>query len=189
MPDFAPNFTDRYRVTYRSNLRQHTVTFRANQDITPGGLLDIRDNLGSFFDILMPLLPTDFAILSTSFSPADTDFFLPVDGITLTETPNPLNLPTLGQSPNFLSFGGLSIQGNSTRVFIYGVMGVSVEEDNAVGNDYRITRSENGVIDLAINDLQQYDWWVAADNLPVQFVYQFANFGKNSYYQRKARRG
>lgn len=189
MTDFAPNFTARYRITYRSCLRTRTLTVRYDPDSLPGGLTEIAGDMATIFDELMPYLPTDFAILSASVANRNEDFFLPALAPVPLGTPNPLLLPTLGQSPNFLSFSGITAQGNTTRMFFYGVQGATVEEDNAQGNDYRITPSENGAVQDIITLLATRAWWVGSDGNPIFQVYQYANFGKNSYWQRKARRG
>lgn len=189
MTDFAPNFTARYRISYRSCLRTRTMTVRFDPGSLPGGISELAGDMATLFEEMLPLLPTDFAILSASVAERNQDFFLPALAPVILGTPNPLLLPTLGQSPNFLSFAGITALGNSTRLFVYGVQSSAIEEDNASGNDYRITSNENGAVQDVITLLATRSWWVGSDNEPIFQVYQYANFGKNSYWQRKARRG
>lgn len=187
MADFAPDYTERYRIRYLCSTRIHKITFRLDQSLTPGGLSDLITAVGVMFDDALPSLAGDFAFLDASYAARNSSIFLPVAAPVITGTPNPLNTASKGNSPRFFSFGGLSAAGNGTRVFIYGVAASTDDETQARANDYRILPGEGGAAIAALNDYKTLPALVAADNAPLVYFYDYVNVGLNAYYQRKAR--
>jgi len=116
MPDYAPNFTGRYRLTYQTQSQVHTMQFRYSQaeETLPVALVA---SIEDFLDALAPFRFSDWTILGAENSPASEDFFVPS-----------LTVPTIlagavatgnpGQKPVYLGFQGRTCgeQGRGIRV-------------------------------------------------------------------------
>lgn len=187
MTDFAPNYTFRYKVRYMCALRTHVTTFRWDALAAAFNISELLEDVGDWFDALIPILANDFALLDATAAARHDDTFLPNPLPPITVAVNPLNVPLKGNSPRFLSFAAKSALGNTTRNYIYGVTSATHTELQADGNDYRFLQGEDATVDAAILAYSNIRNLVASDNEPAQFVYPYANAGLNSYYQRKAR--
>lgn len=187
MTDYAPNYTHRYRVRYFCCLKAHTVTWRWDAEAAAFNIAELQEDVGDWFDALIPLMANDFSILSAEGAARNSDVFLPNPLPTITAAVNPLNTPFKGNMPRFVSFAAKSQQGNATRQFFYGLTSSAYTELQADGNDYRFTQGEDAVIDSALLAYSNVRNLVGSDNLPAQYVYSYANVGLNAYYQRRAR--
>lgn len=187
MADYASNFTHRYKVRYHCAKRVHVTTFRWDALAASYDLSQLQEDVGDWFDTLIPILANDFALLDASAAARHSNVWLPNPLPTISVAVNPLNTPLKGNSPRFLSFAARSLQGNATRNYIFGVTSAAYTELQADGDDYRFVQGEDALVDSAILAYGNIRNLVAADNEPAQFVYPYANAGLNAYLQRKAR--
>lgn len=186
MADYAPNYTARYRIRYRTLGQVHTAQFRlsrANANPAVAGA-------AAFSDVLTALGPTLFAdwqIIGADVAQEDSDVFLP-------STPLPthtgLSVATGDESfrPLFCSFVGRSTSGQRAAIFFYGYTNSPHSADNTA-NDFRVTSTESSIVDDVVNmlNLAHGGALVANDNNPIVW-YPYMNVGVNAYYQRRARR-
>lgn len=189
MPDFAPNYTARYRVRYSVGGAVHTCQLRvepAAQTIT--GVSTIGAAVFTdLFTALSSLLSDDFTILGADAAVQDSDIFLPADAL-------PVGAGSLGQTidlgyrPLNLSFVGRSSVGGRA---VFRVFGVATNPMGAptIENDYRLTSAESVPIASATNALNLASGVLLANDGANVTWYPYANINVNAYWQKRARRG
>src|SRR5205809_216539 len=84
MPDFAPNWTPRLRLTYQVYGAKHKVQFRFVRGHTIADAADMGGAMAVVLNALAPVRHTTWTPLSLDFAPMDSDVFLPVAMPTIT---------------------------------------------------------------------------------------------------------
>jgi len=186
MPDFAPNYTARYRIRYTSLGKSHSMTWRVASSVTdPAG---IAAKVGLFLADLEPILWNDWTLTGADFALADSDVFLPA---VLPDAPTGA-VSTSGSVSNdaaiSLSFVGRSTAGLKARMFIYGTDGAAFLRV-ADGQDFRLTSAEEPAISDAIVRLNETSPAIVANDDAVATFYEYVNIKYNDRWLRRFRRG
>lgn len=184
MPDFAPNYTPRYKLRYSANGKVHTQLWRPPTTSTIADAATFALFVSGYYAALAPLLYTDIAAIDASWAEADSDIFLPCATATLLGSGFPGPAPA-SQTPYTLSFVGRSTAGLRWVLYQYG--GILYPEGNANLYDYRASAADY----VEIGDTQAFlngesGTFVANDDNPV-LVKPYANLKANDYWVRKAR--
>jgi hypothetical protein len=183
MADFAPNFTGRVRIGYKSGLRNHHMTLRY-----PGAGLPSDDTLEGFkifFENLGPLLVDDAQFMTLEAAVRDSDLFLPVSPPTSWSIDPSATVATLGRSPSFVSFQGRSTEGARASIMVMGTF-FAPPSSVTFDADYRAYRTENALVETVLSALEDSALCVAIDGNNV-FWHPYINIGIHSHYQKKAR--
>jgi len=186
MPDYAPNYTFRYKIRYSTMGGTHTMQFRFPRATAPAGAATARLYVAAFLTELLAIMWTDWTILSASYAEADSDVFLPAPlpaGIIgeVNGAGNPISQRALS-----LSFVGRSVGGHRHAVYVYGLAFQPYSSAGAL--DFRLYGTENANIDAAANALNDAGTIqpVANDNLACNY-YSYANVKYNDYWTRRVR--
>lgn len=184
MADFAPNFTNRYRIKYSTMGRNHSIVFRAGTTAAPLGPL-IEADAKAFLDALANFRFSDWSVLGAEYSEAGSSFFLPA--------PTPVIAPgaaTIGGSGRGVvnaNFQGVSLsEGSRASLYVYGVNADPITTTETQDSNYRITRAEYAIVAAALDALAAATELTAIDGGQIIW-HQYANINVNSYWQRKAR--
>lgn len=188
MPDFAPNYTHRIRVSYRAAGANHSQLWRVlpPADVTTRALAF--GTIQSFYDSLSSVLADDAAVLSVTEAFVDSDIFLPA-GFALTMTGS-LSMATFGPSKkaSATSWVGRSVAGLRAIVFMYGLIH-NMSDSELPGNDFRVTAAESAYVADSVGVLNGGSTGLAAnDGNPVSW-YSYVNVKYNDYWVRKVRQG
>lgn len=186
MPDFAPNYTARYRIRYTTMSKTHSMTWRVAASVTDD--TGIAAKVGLTLDDMAPILWDDFTIIGADFALADSDVFLPG------------TLPTFGggdvgsgaQSPSdaafAVSFVGRTIAGGKARMFLYGINPGELGR-TAVGGDFRALSSEEPSVSDAIVRLNETSPPLVGNDNQTAIWYEYVNIKYNDRWVRRLRRG
>jgi len=187
MPDFAPDYTARYRVRYTDGTANHTQTWRYPGAGDGPELGAVSLAVLNYYTAMSPKLWDDFALLAVSYALKDSSIFLPLAVGTVVGTVAPAGLRKKMHKANALSFIGRTNGGHRVVFYQYGF--VQYVGESSVTEDFRIFASEDGDIDNAIaaliaagadlvgNDGQAVNW------------YPYVNVGENDYWKGKVRNG
>lgn len=187
MPDFAPNYTARYRVRYQVGGAVHTSQLRClpasqtNAAISSIGSAVFTD----IFTALGPAMSDDLTILGADMALRDSDIFLPAEVL-------PIGAGSVGSvldkgwSPVNLSFVGRSAAGGRAVFRIFGVA-INPLASGTIENDYRLTSVESVPVASVVNALNLATVLVANDEESVTW-YPYANISFHAYWQKRARR-
>ena len=185
--DYAPNYTPRVRVKYKSHEKTHTLTVRPASNDT-GGFNTAVSLVDNILTLLKPLMDKNARILGADYAVEDSDVFLPLSydfPQFAAKTPSLVD-PDKVNAAAYLSFQGISALGTRTQFFVYGIN--NVHSGHAMDN-FRIEYGEweqvSDVIDLLLSSSGALR---AIDKQGIIWR-EYANFGINAYYQRMARRG
>lgn len=185
MPDFAPNFTFRYRVKYSVGGHTHRMQVRGVPATTTAALGSFATAIEDFLNALTANRYSDFVVLGADYALADSDVFLPC----VAPAPDAGTYTIAGRSASSnalaLSFPGRSDVGLRAILFLYGTAllpGVISEV-----SDFRITSAEDATIAAAIAVLAgSPPVLVANDGVHVNW-YPYCNVKYNDYWVRKTR--
>lgn len=183
MPDFAPNYTPRFKLRYRGGLRNHAQVWRTpntSGELAAGLMLDVND----FLSALAGVLFTDFAILGGEYAAQNSDVFLPVDVSPIAVTPSG-GTPNTGDSPQFISFQGKTLFGNRASIYQFGISSAG-DSASGVSQDYRLSRMDASYVSNALTVLEGSSNIYGIDRQTI-YWHQYANLGYHAHYQRKAR--
>lgn len=186
MPDFAPNYTFRYRVKYVGNGHTHHLLWRYAPSTTVAALPAIRLQVQDFLNAVGPAnFYADFTILGADYALADSDIFLPAVPVPVFSGTFVLTGRPESAEAAALSFPGKSSLGQRAIFFLFGTI---FQPATAAGVlDFRILASENANISDAVDVLDATDpVLVANDGVEVNW-YPYANFKYNDYWVRQVR--
>lgn len=184
MPDFAPNFTARYKVRYQVLTKTHSITWRLARGASDG--MAAAALMEDFWAALSGAMYNDFTVLSAAFAPEDSDVFLPT--IAPASPTGAISSPGggAGAVPLALSFPGRADDGQRAIFYQYGLTLVPVAGTSVLGN-FRVNPGEVSQIDDAIALLVAADpLLVSNSNSPVNW-YPYANVKDNDHWVRKQR--
>jgi len=188
MPDFAPNYTVRYKLTYSTLSRIHTVQVRAVRGSGAAGAFGVRDRLRAVIDALAPVRYTDWTVLGGAYALEDSDIFLPdpaPGAFVVGAAAIPANPKSEGTA--HINFMGLSALGHKASFFLYGV-GLTPEAAGATADDFRVITGENAQVLAAVTAANAGTGIAANDNNIVVWK-PYVNVAYNGYYKRRVRRG
>lgn len=184
MPDFAPNYTPRYKLRYFANGHNHTQLWRPPTTQTIADAATFALFVSGYYAAAATLLYDDVVPIDASWAEADSDIFLPCAIPTIIGTgaagPGPVQ-----SGPVALSFVGRSTAGLRWVLYQYG----SIIEPGgfADAQNYRVTSAEEtGVLDIVGFLNGESGTFVANDDFPV-LVKPYANVKANDYWVRKTR--
>lgn len=186
MPDYAPNYTARYRLRYQTVGKSHSMTWRQPASETED--TDIAAKVGLFLNDLADSLWDDFTIIGADWALADSDVFLPgslpsFDGG---------NVASSGQSPSdaafAISFVGRTISGNKARMFLYGLNFPTMVRTSS-GNDFKIVSAEASTVSDAIVRLNETSPPIVGNDNTTAIWYEYVNIKYNDRWVRRLRRG
>lgn len=188
MPDFAPNYTFRYKLRYRGNGQTHHMLWRCPATATVAAIPAIVQNVEDFLGAIgSGNFYADFAILGASYALADSDVFLPAEPLpvfagSVNIDGRPESLQALA-----LSFVGRSNIGQRAAFFVYGTVFNAITSAGSL--DFRLHPAENANIGDAVNVLNASagaSMLVANDGVEVVW-YPYANIKFNDYWVRQVR--
>lgn len=186
MTDYAANYTNRIRLQYQTQGRQHKMLWRINS-VSEGALVSGANELANFLNALAPFRYTDWTELGWEWSAQGADFFVPfVPGSVIDPGTQNFDPPT--DANVFAGFQGITSLGNRASIFVYGVKLTPATGVANISQDYRVLSSESATILAAISELNTAVLNVGIDNTNVIWK-NYANVGYNSYWQRKSRQG
>jgi hypothetical protein len=186
MPDFAPNFTPRYRVRYSSQGKSHRMQFRVARGVTdPTG---IATKVGAFLAALEDGLYADWTVLGADFALTDSDIFLPVDPPTSPSGGVSLSGITVAAAAGSISFPGRSANGLRAVIYVYG-SGFNVNVGRATDADFRMLATESSIISDAIAALNELSPAVVGNDGATATFYPYVNMKFNDHWVRKLRQG
>lgn len=181
MPDFAPNYTARYRLRYSVLGHEHTMLFRIARGVGSTGLALMVAKAGDFLTAIEDARYTDWLELSAEYAAEDTDIFAPAALPTVSTGTAAIPAQSVSQSTYAVSFVGRSAAGQKAKFFVYGV---SFDPENLVtpGDNFRITSAENAIVAAGVAELNSgAPDIVASDNFGVSW-YPYVNGKYNDHW-------
>jgi hypothetical protein len=185
MPDFAPNFTARYRLKYSVVGTAHTMTWRfASGFVDEAGAAD---KVAAVINAMHTNLYESWEAISADFAPADSDVFLP-SVISSFDAGTQTDPTTTAHEALAVSFIGRSASGGKARMFLYGT---NLVEDTLVAyaNDWRVLSGESANVLAAVAELNAGSPDIYANDNVVVTWYPYINLKFNDRWVRKLRRG
>lgn len=187
MPDFAPDFTPRYRVRYISAGINHVAMLRGYRGEPSADTSNrARTVLAGVFDTFESVLPDDFAWLSAEYIPEDTNIGSP-DAVPATVVG--LADAALFSTQDRISSLGFVGRSASTpvRLFMFGVQVTPDVASPSTLDDWRLTSAESAGVAAAVALLNS-SAIPANNNMPASWAL-YANLKVNDYWLKRARRG
>jgi hypothetical protein len=182
--DFAPNWTARYKLSYRVLSKKHSMLFRFIRGTDASTGTAMAAAVAVFLNTLETYMYSDFAIIGADFAAADSDVFLPTVAPTgIAGTSSTAGVP-LSERARSTSFVGRSDAGGRCIIFVYGLV---LPPTDPTAGDFRVTVAENTSIAngvTALNTLSPH--LVAGDGYDTNW-YPYVNTKYNNYHTRKLR--
>ena len=185
--DYAPNFTPRVRVKYKSHEKTHTLTVRPASNDT-GGFLTAVTLVDNILTLMKPLLDQGSVILGADYAVEDSDVFLPLNynfPLFAAKPPSTID-PDRLNAASYVSFQGISALGTRTQFFVYGINRIHT---HPAMDNFRFEYGEQEEISDVIDLLLSSSAALRAIDKQGIIWRTYANYGFNAYYQRMARRG
>lgn len=188
MPDYAPNYTARYRMRYSVGGANHTSTIRpAGSSDDPAAIAGA--GAAIFTDVLTalaPMLSDDFTVLGADVAVANSDIFLPAATV-------PVGTGSLGTTldagwvPMNLSFVGRTTAGGRGLFRIFGPS-VNPMASEVTQNDWRLTAAEDARVSDVVNILMLDGARLKGNDGAALIIYPYANVSAHAYWQKRRRR-
>lgn len=183
MATHAPNYSNRYKVRYTANGKDHVMTFRYG--LTPAAPpTDLVTAVSNFIAALSPKLTSTWAILSAGYIQAGDTAEFPT---TLPTGAGAGTAGTQGDVPRYWSFTGRGVDATPVAIYVYGAT-LDPADGTPSAQDYRILSSEDTDVASAIAELQGAAQITSITGLPVTFN-PYANVAYSGYWQKKLRKG
>lgn len=188
MPDFAPNFTGRYKVRYLSNTLTHTMILRYNASVTNINTGDAAALSSAMAEIAI-YLPKDFSFLEGQYCPAGETIFQP-SFTPATSANHALNgydhtLPAFDDAKSgMISLYGKSANGGSTLITVLGVDVGAIRLGPGVAS-WRISTGADAELQGFRDALQAMALHTSGNQL-ASFV-QYFNLKYNDYWVNQLR--
>lgn len=184
MPDYAPNFTPRYKLRYSASGHVHAQLWRPPPGAVLADMATFALFVSGYYAAVAPLIWDDTVPIDASFAAENSDIFLPCPIPTIIGG-NDAATRRLDQNPVTASFVGRSTAGQRWVIYQYGSI-VDPTFDPTVG-DYRLTAAEQvEVLDTTSFLNGESGTFVASDGVAV-VVKPYINVKANDYWVRKAR--
>jgi len=186
MADYAPNYTARYKVTYSTLGKTHSVQWRLEAGTTDPA--PCATKMGLFLADLAPALYEDWTVLHAEFALADSDVFLPAVAPDQPTGAGDVDPDRSANAAIAVSWIARSIAGGKGRFFLYG-LSFDALMFTGTGKDYRYYSTESTYVDDTVVRLNETSpALVCNDNEPAVW-YEYVNQKPNDRWVRKLRRG
>jgi len=186
MPNFASNFTARYKLHYSALGHNHTMLWRIQRGTGSTGLALMVSKVQQFLDTLTASRTTDWTEISAEYCPEDSSIFVPASLPGSAAGTATIPAQPISQGIASISFVGRSSAGQKARMFLYGTL-FTPELGTAVEDDFRISTGESGTISSAVAELNSGSPpIVASDDNDVSW-YPYVNLKYNDYWLRQVR--
>lgn len=188
MPNWAPDFTPRAIVKYRSAGLAHSWTLRFARGTPTLNVETAAANvLADLVEALESVLPSDFAVTEAFTIAEDANIQIPfTTGLTVAQ--GDVDFVTMSNEDKARSFGfaGKSSLGLPGRLFVFGIA-INPDTTSPGGISYGLlTSAEYPIIQNAVSALNAAPL-VANDGAPISF-YQRATHKVNDYWWEQARK-
>lgn len=186
MADFAPNFTDRYKLLYRVQGTPHSFTWRFPIGTTTPERASFVTKLSAFLAALEPQLWADWQVTGATYATGGSDVFLPTASPDQPTGAAGTSGRTLASRVNFAQFVGRGSSGSKVSFYMYGLQ---LGQDSAAGQDFRILATESAAVSAAIGILTETPpLLVAIDDSPAGW-YPYINIKDHDHWVHKNRQG
>jgi len=190
VPDFAPDYTARYKITYNDGQARHTQLWRYPGVGDGPELGAVEAVIAAYYTAVENSLWTDFAVISHSYALKDSSIFLPRPAGVVTGNVDPTDVLSPRKPRNkaqAISFIGRTALGQRVIFYQYGyAYGVG---DSAAANDYRLYATEDADISSSIAALTAGGAdLVGSDGAAITW-YPYVNSKANDYWVGKVRLG
>lgn len=176
MPPLANNLTDRYFLDYEGPAGQHTVLFRFAPSAVQADAIDKVEQVAT---AMAPFLTPDTTFHQLRVSQSGTLVSFPVAWTPIDGTSEDTMTPE--EYPNFVSWVGRDQSGVRVR---WTLQGIPLNPDA----DYRIPAGDNVAVQAVLSALSGGAALLVTASGAVPILNQYANFGRNAYFQRQRRR-
>ena len=186
MPDFAPNYTARYKLQYSTLGHTHTMLWRGPNTLSDlAAFAPLIEKMGTFLAACEPFLMNDWTILAASYALADSDIFLPAGTPAAPTGAGTATDYKDSQSSLAASFVGRSDHGEKARFFLYGVAFNPFGAD--LSADFRIHTTEVAAVSEAVGVLSETPPDLIASDNHIVLWYPYINIKYNDYWVKKGR--
>lgn len=186
MPDYAPNYTARYKCTYTTLGKTHSMQWRLAASVTD--FAAVATKMGLFLADLAPALYEDWTVLHAEAALADSDVFLPAPAPDQPTGAGDVDPAKGANAAIAVSYIARSIAGGKGRFFLYG-LSFDALMFTTPGKDYRYYSSESTYVsDTVVRLNETSPELVCNDNEPAVW-YEYINQKPNDRWVRKLRRG
>lgn len=187
MPDFAPDFTPRYRVQYVSAGLTHWIMLRGFRDESESATgVRVRDAL---FDTIAPMaafLCDDFEWISAEYIPQDTNIGVP-DSLPAAIT-GTVAISTMSREDKIRSIGYVGRSGSTPmRLFVFGCQFQTDDLPEGVEAKFRISAADLSNVATSIAALDGAGC-PANNNFPGHY-HNYVNLKVNDHLLKFVRRG
>ncbi len=191
MPDYAPTYTPRLRLTYASQGATHRMMVRMPRNFLVADLGNYQNKLIQVLNTLTTWRYTDWTQLGWDLALVDSPIFLPVayfGSTALAAGTKALPASDAGfYIPFHITFVARTAQGGRVALFVYGVAlaGLGAGESG----DWRVTSAEDAVVANAVGALATNPLSTGNDDAPVVAWKPYVDFGYAARWVRRERRG
>lgn len=168
-----PDNTLRYYLTYNVNGRNHTMTVRADGDVTPTAA---SEDISAFIEAMAGVLYAS-TFVKFEYSAEGSSVRVPAAWGGITEWGSGESVPN---APSAWSFTGKSVDGHKFTLQLFG-------RNSAPTDDWRVPAVDSSNISDAIDALQTTDAIFLSISGAQPIYNPYANQSMNAYWQRKAR--
>jgi hypothetical protein len=187
MPDFAPNFTARYRAKYKVAGLVHTIQFRFARGLSGGAIVTGgHGHANALFAALAAGLADDFTWIQSDWCQEDSTIFTPAGSTPASVT----GLTPIASFSKSAKITALHFPGKSTvskvGCFVYGWLAPTATPGDDT-EDLIVFAAENSAIAAAIATLPAGTALVAANNVTASW-YSYATVKTNDFHGRQLRK-
>lgn len=188
MADFAPNYTPRYRVRYKVGGKNHSFTWRYERGATAATTAEAAQGRAQvFLNALDALRYVSFQILGADWANTDSDVFLP----TLAPVINEGLVTEIGSSTAKMitqyRFEARAVTGSR---YSFSLFGLSLDIDDALSSDFRISGTENADLSAARGALTEIGGAPLVAISGASLVWKpYVNVKINDHWLKRARLG
>lgn len=184
MPDFAPNYSNRYRLRYSTLGIIHTLTFRYG--IVPSAVVTtIAADMQDVLNALAPIRFTDWTEIDAAYAEAGSDVFLPTATLPGADAGG-ATVPGPGFKPVYAGYIGLTALGNRANFSVFGMSLDPLVSGTDELSDYRVYGTEASYVADTLTALAGAAALTGIDGAGVLW-HQYQNIGIHAHYQRKVR--
>lgn len=166
MPDFAPNYTARYKLIYSVAGLQHSLGLRFAASMSQSAVTAGAESLlNTIFGLVSSRMMTSFTLIDAEYSAANSSFFVPVGLGSLAVSPS----VSVGIAPMdeivTTTWAGRSTGGHKAKFVMFGIFWGVTDPDF---DDFAVTPAEMAFVGTVAGALNGGNI-VANDNLPATF--------------------
>lgn len=185
MPDYAPQYTPRVRMSYTCQGRTHRSVVRLPRgSLLAAGVSTANDLYSALGDFGIEHLYADWEVTGWAFCPEDTTVFIPFSGPTgvlgaVSTTGRPINQIAMQMTVPYRTAGG----GHG----FYSLYGTDFNVYGGAEQDFRVTAAEDAAVAAFRGQLATFGLY-GNDNFAAIWA-PYANIGFNARWKRRVRNG